>query len=360
MRTGLSAVTALLAAFLACLPGVACTDFQVKTTKSDVFIGRSMEWGADLNSRLVVHPRGEKRTSPGPGGKPGLSWTSKLGYVGVDANGLDVSVDGLNEKGLSFGLLWFPGYTKYQNVSPEQANTALDVTELGAWVLGNFETVDQVKAAIGGVRVCGNDVPSFGGTPTAHMALHDATGNNLVVEFVNGEQKIYDNKIGVLTNSPTFDWHQINLANFVFVRSENAGAVKIAGMVLAPPGQGSGLLGIPGDWTPPSRFVRTAAMLTLANPVDTPKQGVSLTEHVLNAVDIPRGTIKETVGTQVFFDYTQWAVIKDLSNKEFYFRSYDSLGLRMLDLKKLNFEPNAKKLVFPFAGGELAQEVKAN
>ena len=360
MKRIISIVTAAFCTLLG-LPAPACTDFQVKTEGGDSVIGRSMEWGADLHSRLVVHPRGEKRQSPAPGGKQGLSWTSKLGYVGVDANGLDVSVDGMNEKGLSFGLLWLPDCTRYPDISDDQAGSAIDLTELGAWTLGNFETVDQVKEALGKVKVFASPVPSFGGVPTAHIALHDAAGNNLVVEFVDGQQKIYDNKIGVLTNSPTFDWHQTNLRNYLFVHPDNVKALKVDRTVLSSPGQGSGFLGIPGDWTPPSRFVRTAAMIAFAYKVKQPSEGVNLAEHILNAVDIPRGTIRENVNGAEYSDYTQWALIKDLGNQKNYYRSYDNLGLKVLDLKKLSFDASSKKpLIFPIADGPTVKEVGLN
>jgi choloylglycine hydrolase len=359
MRSVFSAVAALVAAVSISLPAFACTDFQIKTSRDVVIIGRSMEWGADLQSRLVVHPENEQCTSRAPGGKPGLKWTSKLGYVGVDANGLDTSLDGMNEKGLSFGLLWLPEYTKYQDVAPDQTDEAIDLTDLGAWILGNFETVDEVKTALTRVRVCASVVPSFGGVPTGHVALHDAHGNSLVVEFVDGQQKIYDNPIGVMTNSPTFDWHLTNLKNYLLLRADNAAPVKVAGTILSPPGQGSGFLGIPGDWTPPSRFVRTAAMLAFASKVATPQDGVNLTEHILNAVDIPRGTIREKIGGVDYTDYTQWALIKDLSDRHFYFRSYENLSLRMLDLKKLDFSPTAKRRYVTIGGGQSTEEITA-
>ena len=76
---------------------------------------------------------------------------------------------------------------------------------------------------------------------------------------MDGKLKVYDNPLGVLTNSPTFDWHLTNIRNYVKISAVDAGPLKIAGMTFAPLGQGSGLLGIPGDPTPPSRFIRALA-----------------------------------------------------------------------------------------------------
>jgi len=69
-----------------------------------------------------------------------------------------------------------------------------------------------------------------------------------------------ENVPGVLTNAPTFDWHEINLRHFVNLKAMSARPIRVGASVLSPIGSGSGLLGIPGDWTPPYRFVRIAAM----------------------------------------------------------------------------------------------------
>jgi choloylglycine hydrolase len=356
MRRAILFVLPVLASFFcASAPGDACTDFQLKTIDGTTLNGRSMEWAEDMHSQLVLRPCGEERQSTAPGGAQGLKWTSKYGYVGANIYGLDAYVDGMNEEGLSFGLLWLPGYTKYQDVSPEQAKSALTVLNLGSWLLGNFVTVDEVKTAIGKVRVWSDAVAGFPGVPTAHLALHDASGKSIVIEFVDGQQKIYDNPVRVLTNAPPFDWQMINVKNYLKISPYNAEPIKVNGTVLVSPGQGTGFLGVPGDWTPPSRFVRTVAILGFALPVKTAPEGVNLAEHVLNAVDIPKGDIRETVNGKDYCDYTQWIVIKDMTNRVFYFRSYDNLTLRSVDLKKLDFKAGAKSSNIPIAGGNPVQ-----
>jgi choloylglycine hydrolase len=350
----LAAITNLL--IIAFQPALACTDFVVNAQDGAVVNGRSMEWGEDLHSRLVLHPVHEAVASDAPGGKKGVSWTSKYGYIGIDANGLNCSVDGLNEKGLSVGFLWLPTYTKYQDVPAGQEASALDITTAGAWLLGNFSTVEEVHEAISKVRVWAPDIPSFGGTPTAHFAIHDASGKNLVIEFVGGEQKIYDNPLGVLTNAPPFDWQTINLRNYLQLRAANPAPVKFDGKVYNSAGQGGGLLGIPGDWQPPSRFVRTSAILHFSQPVPTAKSAVNLSEHVLNAVDIPIGAISDTINGVVHHDYTQWIVVKDLSNKVLYYRSYDNLTLRYIDLKKLDFTKGTSAKLVSIESGQPAED----
>lgn len=327
-----------------------CTDFLISTADGAKIVGRSMEWGADLKSTIWASSRKQPRTSTTPNNTPGLAWSSKYGYVYVDANNMSIAVDGMNEAGLSVGHLWLPG-TKYQTVSQGQEKSALCLIDLGHWILGNFSSVEDVKDAIKSVRVWAPSMPSWGGVPTAHLAIHDRSGKSIVVEFIDGEQRIYENKIGVLTNAPTFDWHVTNLRNYVHISAANAQPLRIKDTVLSPPGQGGGFLGIPGDWTPPSRFVRTSAMLNFAKQPENKIEGVSLAEHVLNAVDIPVGAVRTADNGLEHSDYTQWIVIKDLTNGVLYFRSYDNLTLRAIDLKRLDFANGADRNLTAIAGG---------
>jgi len=318
---------------------LACTDFQVKAKDSSVVIGRSMEFALGISSDIVTYPKVAKMTSMLPNGKKGISWAPKYGYLGIDAFKEKAALlDGINEAGLSVEFLWFTE-AKYQE---SKDDNWIAVTDLGHWILGNFTTVDEVKKAITKIKVVGVNVPQLGGIPGFHAAVHDSKGNNIVIEFINGETKVYDNPLGVMTNKPTFDWQITNLRNYVNLEPYDVPDKKIGGVKINEAGSGSGWLGLPGDWTPPSRFVRTAMIVHSADEVKNAAGAVNLAEHILNAVDIPRGVIK-TKGpvNKDMVDYTQWIVIKDLTNRALYFRSYDNLTLRKVDMKKLSFKPGS-------------------
>ena len=123
--------------------------FQVTAKDGNVMIGRTMEFGVDSHWKIAVVPRNMPFTSPAPGGKDGLAWKSKYGYVAVVGWGIDDMVsDGLNEAGLSFGGLWYEPGLNYQDVTQGQEARALAQTMFGAWILGNFATVDEVKMAM--------------------------------------------------------------------------------------------------------------------------------------------------------------------------------------------------------------------
>ena len=342
-------------------PAPACTEFILKAQDGGFVIGRSLEFGWNPGYQAVVHPRGEPGSTDAPGGKPGLKWTSKYGYLAIESFGN--ASDGLNEAGLSVGALYLPGYTKYQDEAaakhPAQALALLDVCN---WMLGNFETAAQVKEAVQKIYVWGKPFKEAENQVfPLHISVYDAQGNGIVIEWVKEGLRIYDHAdLGVLTNSPPFDWHLINIRNYLNIRAAEVQPVKMGNTVLAPPSQGSGWQGMPGDWTSPSRLLRAWAMVRYAKPVETAAAGVNLAAHILNAVDIPLGAVRPADNTLKDSDYTQWIAIKDLKNLVFYFRTYENLMLRTIDLKKLDMKPGAPKKAMPMQGGSEVVDVTGN
>lgn len=323
-----------------------CTEFRVIAKDKTVVIGRSMEWGQDLQTQVIVQPRGTERQSLAPDGSLGLQWQSKYGIVYMDGYGLDKALDGMNEKGLSASLLFFPGFAEYQTVPLEKNAKALSHTLFVFWILDNFETVEQVRKALPEVRVWGEpiDIPLEKNVVLpVHYGVYDATGKGIVIEYTKDGLKIFDNEIGVLTNSPTYDWHLINVRNYAGLTSAPGKGITIGSLTVPPIGLGIGLFGLPGDPTPPSRFIRTATALRLADTASNTQEAVNLTNHILNMVDITLGLVIKDTGTALVKDYTQWVVLKDLTNRDFYFRTYKNAILRKIDLKKLDFNGQAKK-----------------
>lgn len=124
---------------------------------------------------------------------------------------------------------------------------------------------------------------------TIHWRFTDTTGRQIVLEIIDGTPRFYENKLGVLTNSPGFDWQITNLNNYVNLYSGAALDKTMGGIKLAPFGAGSGMLGLPGDVTPPSRFVRAAFYQTTARQQNTAVETVMQCFQILNNFDIPIG-----------------------------------------------------------------------
>lgn len=326
----------------------ACTDARLVAQDGSVLTARSMEFGAPVNSGLVVSPRGSKLQSDAPGGAKGLGWTAKYGFVYMDGFGLNAACDGLNEAGLGFGGLYLPGFANYETIAPGENSKAVSNLQFGAWLLSQFATVAEVKAALPQIHVWGEPVAAFGNSfIPIHYVVHDAKGNSIVLEWVGGKLKVYDNTVGVMTNSPPYDWQMTNLDNYINLSPDNAKPVKINGVEYAATGQGSGLVGLPGDPTPPSRLVDTAVALNAAVKPKDATEALVLGQKLMNRVDLPAGLARDP--SSGGSDITQWVVFRDHTNKIYYFRTYNNMSLQAVDLKKLDFSPDAPTRRLPIA-----------
>ncbi len=336
-KTAIEVLAGTTALSLAFAPlAQACTSFLLRTSDGGAVYGRTMEFGFHLDSDMIVIPRHFAFAGTGPNGKPGLVWTAKYGAIGLNAYGVTVLTDGMNEKGLAGGILYFPGYAGYADPAK-----AVAPWEFLTWALTNFATVAEVKAALQNVAIMDVPQPNMGITPPFHYTLHDASGASLVIEPVGGVLKAYDNPLGVMTNAPTFDWHLTNLKNYVKISPENAAPLNVDGETIASFGQGSGLLGIPGDPTPPSRFVRALAYTLTAKKLPSGDQSVRLAEHTLNDFDIPFGWIRDNPkAPQTPLEFTQWSTIADLTTRRYYVKTYEDQVLRGADL--MSFDLDAK------------------
>jgi choloylglycine hydrolase len=332
----------------------ACTGITLMAADGSVVHARTLEFAIDLDSNVIMVPRGFARVGSTPDGQEGLRWKSKYASVGANGVGLPFIFDGLNEKGLSVGLFYFPTSAQYMSYSPSDANKTIAAWELGSWILENQANVEEVKANIGKITVPAVVFKAWNFSPEVHYIVTDSSGKSIVIEYVGGKLVVYDNPLGVITNSPTFDWQMTNLRNYVNFSPSNVPPVKLGSVTLQPFGQGSGMLGIPGDFTPPSRFVRAVAFSQSVFPSKTGDDAVLEAFHILNNFDIPQGAAREHEKDEhgnILADYTLWTSAIDLRAKRFYFRTYENSQIKMVDLTKMN--PDAKDiLTISMKGGE--------
>lgn len=328
----LCAILVLSVGFMPC--ATACTSIRVKTADGLVFYARTMEGGELFHSSVSVIPKGTEYQGTLPDGtQAGLAWTTKYGMVGMNTYGLPVISDGMNDAGLAAGNLMFPGYSGYQTFDPVKASSTIAQYEVISWILSNFATVTEVKKAISTIRVS-KGPEALVGNLELHYTVHDSKGDSIVIEYVGGELYIHDNPFGVMTNSPTFDWHLTNLRNYANLSASNSKSFTVEGLKESGFGQGTGMLGLPGDYTPPSRFVRMVALVQSALPVTGADEGLNLAMTIINNIDVPIGSVRDRSGKEVVYDQTQWAVVSDLARKRFYFRTYNNKDWRMVDVVK--------------------------
>lgn len=314
----------------------ACTGITLTVKDGSKVVARTIEWGgSNLNSQYVIVPRGYEQSSYIPGGQQnGMKFTARYGYVGLAVEQKEFIAEGLNEAGLSAGLFYFPGYGKYEAYNPANQSTSIADLQLVAWILGNCSTVDEVVKAIKTVHVVAIDPRAS----TVHWRITDTTGRQVVLEIIEGEPRFYESKLGVLTNSPGYEWQLTNLNNYVNLYPGSAEPKEFGDIKLASFGAGSGFLGMPGDVTPPSRFVRAAFYQTTAPQQPTAIVAVNQSFQILNNFDIPIGIEFQAGQTPTDIpSATQWTSSADLANRMLYYRTMYNSAIRCLDLKAIDF-----------------------
>lgn len=324
---------------------LACTGITIKTTDNKMIQARTIEYGeGNLNSQLVISPRGKEYQSLTPEGKfEGHKWKAKYGFVGASLITDMFIGEGINEAGLNAGLFYFPHYGSLTKYTKNIASKSIVDMQFVSWILSNFSTVEEVKEGIKKIKVVNIANDENGNPlPTAHWRVADAKGGNIVIEIINnGEVKIYENKVGVLTNSPDYDWQIKNLNNYINLYAGNAKNYSVNGQEIFSFGAGTGAMGLPGDITPPSRFVRAFYFLTTMKPATTTKEAINEAIHILNNFDLPIG-VEYPAEHKSYIpkdlpSATQWTAISNLDEREFYYKTMYNSQIRKVDLKKIDF-----------------------
>lgn len=331
------------------LSAEACTGILLRNTDGTIVHGRTLEFGIAVDATQAIVPRGYEFVAKAPGG-PGMKYKAKYACLG-SYTFKDVAIsDGINEKGLAIGAFYFPTFAKYPEITNENRSKALSPVDFPNWILTQFATVGEVRAAIeaGQAVIAPTVLEGWGPEPPPfHYVVYDKTGACIVIEPLEGKLKIQDNPLGVLTNSPTFEWHMTNLRNYIALNPRNVPPIVVDGVKLQAFGQGSGMLGLPGDFTPPSRFVRAAVFSATAIPSPNADQGILQVFHILNNFDIPVGVSREEDKGIVHTDYTQFTVARDPQNLRYYYKSYNDQTIRMVDLRKFDLEAKEVKKLVP-------------
>ena len=350
------ALVAIAAVLVTPPPASACTSMLVRSADGGYVYGRTLEFGLDLRSQFIIVPRGVAlgATRPAGAGDPvGLSWKARYGATGMNALGLPVIVDGVNEKGLSGGMFNFPGFARYQTVPAGQEGRALSSVDVVLWALTNFATVDELKAALPKVLVTGVTIPAFANSvPQVHYTFHDATGKSIAVEYVDGgAPQIHDNPTHLLPNAPTVPFQLQNLAQYQYVTAGMLPPIQAGSMKLAAPSSGDGMNGLPGGGLATARFVRAFFAQQNAPVAATAADAVGITFHLMNGFDIPPGSVQISAtgggesGGVSGWERTEWTAAADMKNLRYHVKTFENSDVRMVDLRKANLDAKAIRYV---------------
>lgn len=327
----------------------ACTSILYTDKDGNGYHGRTLEFSTPIPSWATYFPAGSKIVSSTPSGKDGLTFNTKYAILAMTAP-LDPKAkqagiaEGMNDHGLSISMQWFNGTS-----SPAVGNDnsiILASTDLGAWVLGNFKSAAEVKAAINsGSTEFWVPVASYidpDAPMPQHFAVHDRSGNAIVIEFSNGKANVYDNPVGALTNDPPFPWHLENLNNYTFTnRDKNTG--KLGKLTLNSTDGGNALTGLPSAETSPGRFVKAAFYNNYVRKAKTPDEAIITLAHIMNNFDRPidltvdgaGGKGDGVRGNSFSSEATVWTVLNDLTRNKFYYRGINAMNWVVIDMNQL-------------------------
>ena len=311
-----------------------CTGISLNSSDGAHIVARTVEWASgESPSDYLIVPEGFEKQSMLPDGKRGgMKYTAFYGYVGLASE--DYVIEGLNEAGLSAGLFYFPHVGSYPKYDASLNDITISDTEFVAWMLGNFETVEDVIAALSNIRVVATDSRA----QNLHWRVADKYGRQIVIEYIDGLATVHENKLGVLTNSPQYDWHITNLNNYINLKPGTDTSHEFGNITLSPIGHGSNMLGLPGDFTPPSRFVRVAFYQTSAPVLANAEEAVNQAFTILEAMTIPIG-VQYSDKTKIpnIPSATQWTSVTDMTNNRIYYTTMYNPVIRKFDLKEIDF-----------------------
>lgn len=308
-----------------------CTGLSYTT--NDHYFGRNLDLEFSYNETVTVTPRNypfEFRKAP--------TLATHYAVIGIAtiADGYPLYYDAVNEKGLGIAGLNFPENADYKPEAPDKIN--ITPFELIPWVLGQFDTVEQVKTALTGVSLLDLSFSAAFPLSPPHWIIADKT-QSITVESVKEGLRIYDNPFGVLTNNPTFDIQSFGLNNYMHLSTyppENRFAKDVKFDTYS---RGMGAIGLPGDLSSSSRFAKAA--FTKMNSVAGESESESISQffHILGSVAQQRGCVH--VGDEGKFEITIYSSCCNADKGIFYYTTYENSQITGVDMHNEDLEGTA-------------------
>lgn len=302
-----------------------CTAITYKT--KDTYFGRTLDYEFSYGDEVVITPRNYAFNF-----KNVKKISSHYAIIGM-AHVMDdypLYYEAINEMGLGIAGLNFVGNAFYNNVTDEFDNIAQ--YELIPWILCQCKSVDEAVLLINKINITNQP---FNNLPVAslHWIISDKE-KTITIESVKDKIKIYDNKVGVLTNNPPFDIQMLMLNNYMNLSNETP-ICRFSGNVdFKPYSRGMGAIGLPGDLSSQSRFVRACFVKSNSISKDDELSSVSQFFHILNSVDQQRGCCKVNDS----YEITIYTSCCNLNKGIYYYTTYDNHQINKIDMHKENLD----------------------
>jgi choloylglycine hydrolase len=249
--------------------------------------------------------------------------------LGQELDGVFGLFDGVNEKGFAAAALYFAGYAKYDTLPTDNTSQPIATVDFVHYILGRCCSVKELQALLKVITIIGIPDPVTNTIAPLHWIATDRSGACVVIESTKNGLELIDNPVGVMTNSPDFYWHMTNLRNYTEVSPIQSEEVNWNNIHLTPFGQSAGTIALPGGFTSPERFVRTAYLKShIPKPKDS-SEAINACFHIIENVSIPKGAVLTSRNT---YDYTKYTAFINTSTCEYFYKMYDDINVKKAGL----------------------------
>ena len=310
-----------------------CTAITYKT--SDHYFGRNLDLECSYGESVTITPRNFAFNFRKMGALANHFAIIGMAYVVDD---YPLYYDATNEKGLSMAGLNFPNYASYKPYCAGKDN--ITPFELIPWLLGQCSTVADVENLLARINILEENFSDQLPLSPLHWIIADKE-RSITLEAVQDGIKIYDNPVGVLTNAPPFEHHLLNLNNYMQLTSEepqNSFGGQNTNLKLKAYSRGMGALGLPGDASSMSRFVKASFVKLNSVSSNSEEESVSQFFHILKSVEMPRGMVH--LG-KYLYEITVYSSCCNINKGIYYYTTYDNSQISAVDMHKENLDGGA-------------------
>ena len=293
-----------------------CTAITLHTKQDECFLGRTMDFSYDIDPHVFILPRNFEWNHI-PNQRRHRNLYRFIG-IGQEQNGILAFFDGVNERGFAAAALYFAGYACYKEEA-EEGKIPVASFDFLHYILGRCQSVEELTEVANRISIVGLADPVTRTAAPLHWIAADRTGACVVVEQTKDGLKLHQNPLGVMANSPDFPWHMTNLRNFMNTVPTQKEEACWNTVPLRPFGQGGGTTILPGGYTSPERFVRTAYLKSHCEPPSYREDAIMTGFHLLESVSIPKGAV---VTKENRFDYTKYTAFMNINTCTYYFKTY--------------------------------------
>lgn len=296
----------------------------------DHYFGRTLDLEYCYNEEVVVTPRNFPFVFRTIG-----RMDSHYAIIGMAMTAQDYPLyyEAANEYGLAMAGLNFPGNAHYGDPVPGKDNIA--PFEFIPWILGRCQNLSEAREQLKNLNLCNIHFSKDFPLSPLHWILADRNGA-ITVESMEDGLRIYENPVGVLTNNPPFEYHMHHLCEYLNL-THTEPKNRFGTVELVPYSRGMGGIGLPGDLSSASRFVRAAFVKLNSVSADGEMESISQFFHILGAVNQQRGCVKMHSGE---YEITYYTSCINTDKGVYYYTTYDNSCISAVDMHRCDLNSN--------------------